>query len=95
MKIIKDFPKINVGDVITFIDIQNDLVSMKVKGTWYPKKSDVWNETEECEKMGYAGSNPKKPFPQLVGFVKDTNKGMCIIFGTDKNIIKTINGIKV
>jgi len=92
MKIIKDFPIIKVNDIITFIDNQNDLVNMEVKGTWYPKKDDIWTETKEWDKMGYGNSNPEESFPQLTGIVKE--KGRATIFGNDKNNIKTINGIK-
>jgi len=92
-KINENFPKLKKGDIISVICplTYETLTNCKVLKVWYPKKGDIWNETEETKNIGLYNSDPDKMFPQII-VRTPTNKYLCM-FGNDTGSIISIEHI--
>jgi len=76
------FPRgIKKGDKLKVKDPNGEIIEVEVIGVWYPEECPIWNESNEIERLGYLGSKPDKPFPQILTLTP--KKRRLVIYGDD------------
>lgn len=84
--IVKNFPQYNRREKVMVFTPEMIWAEGLVVGAWYPKKGDSWSEMEEVSHMGYLGSNPRKPFPQILIRIKTgESKGKLILINGEES----------